>query len=94
MMSEQDFQRLTLSMLSDIKERVKGLESITEERCKARGDVIDAVRECQDDHEKRLRLLEEHKALTKGQQAALTMVGTAVGAAAGALVPMLVKGNG
>lgn len=93
-MSEQDFQRLTLSMLSDIKERVKGLESITEERCKARGDLIVTIQECHDDHETRLRLLEEHRALTRGQAMALTAVGTAVGAAAGALLPALVKGHG
>lgn len=93
-MSEQDFQREVLRQLSVLGERTARIEAGQEERCKARGDMLDSLRDCHDDHEARLRSLEEHKALTKGQQAALTAVGTAVGAAAGALVPMLVKGGG
>jgi len=88
-----DFEHQTLTMLADIRERVARLESGNAERCKARGEVIEDLRNCHDDHETRIRSLEEHKALTKGQQAALAAVGTAVGAAAGALAPMIFKGQ-
>lgn len=88
-MGEQDFQREVLKQLAILGERTARIEAGNAERCKARGDLIEALQDCHEDVEKRLRVLEEHKALTKGQQAALTAVGTAIGAAAGALAPHL-----
>jgi UTP:GlnB (protein PII) uridylyltransferase len=103
-------------MLADIKDRVTKLETIPErvarmeagnaERCKARGELIETIQECHEDHEtrirkieqqspealdSRLRSLEEHKALSKGQQIALTAVGSLAAAAAGTLAPILLR---
>lgn len=109
-MSGDEQQPQVLALLYDIRERVARIEAGNAERCKARGDAIEALEECRDDHEKRLhtlethkviaeshedrlRKLEEHKAITKGQATALTAVGTAVGAAAGALIPRFLGGG-
>ena len=77
-----DFEHQTLTMLADIRERVARLEAGNSERCKARGEAIDDIRSCQDDHEARIRAIEDQHAKDQGR----LMLPASVGAAAGTAV--------
>lgn len=86
-----DFEHQTLTMLADIRERVARLESGNAERCKARGEAIDDLKSCQDDHETRIRVLEDQHAQDKGKLMLPAGVGAAVGAAAVASIEVATR---
>lgn len=102
-MGDVEFQSRVLSMLDSIRtdvtmtkervgavsERVARLETVQAERCTAQGKRLEALEDEQERQGQEIQQLKEHKALTKGQATALAAVGTAVGAAAGALAPHL-----
>lgn len=77
-----DFEHQTLTMLADIRERVARLEAGNAERCQARGMAIDDIKTGQEDHEVRIRALEDQHAQNKGKLMLPAGVGAAVGAAA------------
>lgn len=87
-------------MLTDIKadvagvsERVARVEVVHVERCGAQAKRLEAVEERQKDQDEAIQEIKEHQSFSKGQQAALAVAGTAVGAAAGILAPHLFGGR-
>lgn len=86
-----DFEHQTLTMLADIRERVARLEAGNSERCKARGDAIDGLKACQDDHEERIRIIEDQHAKDKGRLMLPAGIGAAVGAGVVAAIEVATK---
>lgn len=73
-MSGDDFQVQTLTMLSDIRERVARLEACN-------GPTIEALQTSSADHEERIRAIEEQHAKDKGRAILPASIGAAVGGA-------------
>ena len=73
-MSGEDFERQTLTMLADIRERVARLEACN-------GPTIEALQTSTADHEERIRAIEEQHAKDKGRMILPASVGAAVGGA-------------
>lgn len=99
-MAGADFEARVLSMLTDIQgkisgvsERVARVEVVHVERFGAQGKRLDDIEAEQVAHAADIQALKEHRSFSRGQQAALTAVGTVVGAAAGAAVTHFMGGK-
>ena len=85
-MALEEFEHQTLTMLADIRERLARLESGNAERCSARGEAIEDLKAGHEDHEERIRTIEDQHAKERGRLALPAGIGAAVGAGAVAAI--------
>lgn len=78
-MGEIDFQREVLGLLRGYGERLSSIEGAVSVRCDSHGREIGELKQVHEDHEERIRDLEEHKHYSRGKIAGIS-------AAAGAVV--------
>jgi hypothetical protein len=106
-MAESEFQAQVISMLTGLKadvaqanerignvsERVARVEVVHVERCSANGRRLEDLERGQEEQGREIQGLKEHRSFSRGQQAALTAVGTMAGAAVGVLAEHVLFGG-
>ena len=71
-MSEIDFQREVLGLLRGYGERLSSIEGAVSVRCDSHGREIGELKQVHEDHEERIRDLEEHKHYSRGKIAGIS----------------------